>query len=213
MQLSNYTSQNIARALGLTGFENDEDIAAAQVALRVLVLPSFHPELCLTFLKTPSGCTLSVISANEQIWQQAWPTPHRAETCVASGIVLAEALDGLITSARRADSTPNARVVVLDGMRVHTVLRVDRRREVDISENVGQRGAYGEFVAAALEIAWNAVSGPEVQNALRAAGSYVGSEIPEQSVPPKKPTVRTVVLGPEDVASQLLESLKRKHES
>lgn len=211
MQSANYTSPNIARALGLGGFENDAVLASAEKALRLLLLPSFHPELCLSFVTRLNERMLHVVTADEQVWRQACPSPQPTGTSEATAAIASSEFDRLTASLRDAVSVQSARVVVLDGMRAHTILRVDQQRDVDLSENVGRRGEYAAFVATAIQLAWGVVEHPVVRNALRDAGSYVGLTLPEQPVPAPKPRVRTVVLGPEDVAAQLLGSLKRTH--
>lgn len=212
MQSASYTSQNIARALGLDGFENDDRLAVSRQALRLLLLPSFHPELCVSFTRSGADVELSVVAAKEQIWHQAGPSPKATTTCVAIAPVTSAQLDVLAALARNAAAAPAQAVVVIDGMTVHTVMRVDQQCELDLKTNVGKRSAYAEFVAQALKLAWNAVTDARVKNALRAAGSYVGLVLQEQALPPEKPTIRTVVLGTEEEAAQLLRALKRKHE-
>lgn len=213
MHFTNYTSDNVARALGLGGFANDMQLAQAGQAIRLLLLPAFHVELCLTLVKAADAHTLSIVTAREQIWQQVWPSPRATPIHAAGNPVSRQAFEDLAVSLRQAALAQSQERVILDGMSAHAVLRTDRNLEIQLNENVARNSAYGAFVAAALHLAWHSVADPQVRNAVRDAASYVGLTLPEEPVPQPKPTIRTVVLGPDDVASQILESLKKRHES
>jgi hypothetical protein len=213
MHFTNYTPDNVARALGLGGFAKDMQLAQAGQAIRLLLLPAFHVELCLTLTKTADAHTLSVVAAREQIWQQVWPSPRQTQIHAADNLVSREAFEDLAVSLKHAALAPSQGRVILDGMSAHAVLRTHRELETQMNENVAQRSAYSTFVAAALHLAWYSVTDPQVRNAVRAAGSYVNLELPEEPVPHQKPTIRTVVLGPDDVASQILDGLKKQHKS
>lgn len=212
MQSANYTSENIARALGLTGFANDEELGPASKAIRVLLMPSFHAEVCITLISTPQSVTLSVVAAKEQIWHQVWPSPKLAETISAAGEVSNVDFVSHEELFRSASIARSESVVALDGMRAHAVLRMNRQCCLEVDENVARSSRYAEFVAAVVGASWRSVSDARVRNALGAAGSYVGLALPEEALPPAKPVIRTVVFGPADVSAQLLESLRRHHE-
>lgn len=213
MHFTNYTADNVARALGLGGFANDMQLAQTGQAIRILLLPSFHAELCLTLVKTADAHALSIVTAREQIWQQVWPSPRETPIYAADNPVSQEAFEGLVASLRQVALAQSQERVILDGMSAYAVLRADRELEIQINENVSQRSAYGAFVAATLHLAWHSVADPQVRNAVRDAASYVGLTLPEEPVPQQKPTIRTVVLGPDDVALQILDGLKKQHKS
>lgn len=63
MQSANYTSDNIARALGLAGFANDDEVEPATQAIRLLFAPSFHAEVCITMLESAGIAKVSVVAA------------------------------------------------------------------------------------------------------------------------------------------------------
>ncbi len=210
MHYSNYNSENVARALGLGGFANDEQLAQAEQAIRLLLLPSFDNELCVTLTQCAGKSTITIVAAKDQIWQQVWPSPKISPVHIATGPIPMKAFDDLVTELRRASTAPSeGRVVILDGIRGHAVLRANRRCEVEINEMLGQRQPYGAFVTAVLQLAWHSVTDPRVRNGLRSVG---GLSLPEEQIPEEKPTIRTVVLGPEDVALEIMEGLKKLHQ-
>jgi len=214
MQNANYTSENICRALGLGGFANDSHLAKASQAIRLLLTPSFSPEACITLCRADNEITASVVAARSQIWQQVWPAPKPTAVDSAIGQISAavfERLASLLDMAAQPGASPRI-TVVLDGMRAHSVLRNGGEGRINISENASREGPYATFVAQTISETWHVIDNLFAKNALREAGSYVGLSLPEQDTPPTKTTINTVVLGPEDVAAQVLAALKKHHE-
>lgn len=68
-----YTSENICRALGLDGFADDPLLSQARQAVRLL-LPSFHNEACLSFVRTDEDISLSIVAAQSRVWQEDGPS-------------------------------------------------------------------------------------------------------------------------------------------
>lgn len=209
---ANYTSENICHAIGLDGFANDWQLAGAEQAIRALLTPSFHREVCISFLCKGAQASVSVVAADSQIWAQDWPvplaTPHERQDGILSKEVFL-ALKELLLAAAKPKTAPG--FVVIDGMQAHSVLRCEREGKVNLSQNVSYDSTYGAFVAKAISVARDAIESPNLRNALRDAGTYVGLVLPKEHVPAKKPMVRTIVLGTDEEASQLLESLKKQH--
>ena len=211
METANYTSENIARSLGLGGFANDLELAASDRSIRLLLQPAFHVELCVSLLDKDDAVDVSVVVARQQIWHQIWPSPKPTEVDRSTGTISSSVFQKLGQSLIEAsDDVPHG-VVVLDGMRVHTILRAEHTIQIEINDNPGRRTAYSIFVADVLSEVWSSVADPAARNALRSAGTYVGLELPEQPCPQAKPTVRTMILGPTGVASQILDALKSHH--
>lgn len=209
---ANYTSENIAHGLGLEGFASDFQLAASDRSMRLLLLrPSFHVEVCITLLDRSGAVDVIVVAARQQIWQQIWPAPRPTEVDRSVGILSGSVFESLSQSLAEARTAPAQGVAILDGMRVHAILRSQRATQIEINDNPGRRSSYGLFVAHFLREVWNSISDSATRNAVRNAGSYVGLELPEEAVPPIEPMVRTVVFGPVDVASQILDALEAHH--
>jgi hypothetical protein len=213
MQTENYTSENICRSLGMDGFANDRHLAKADEAVRLLLKPSFHPEVCVSFIRNGYDVSLYVEAARTQIWHQNWPTPQPTQKNTATGLCSLDDFETLVDMLCRA-ANPHAspRFCVIDGMLAHSILRREREGLVNINANAAYESHYTTFIAKAIGIAWYGVSVPIVRNALRLAGGYVKVDLPEENIPPSKPVVRTVVLGSEDGIAEILIALKKTHE-
>ncbi|MEM4987353.1 hypothetical protein V8G57_08120 [Collimonas sp. H4R21] len=212
MQTKNYTSENICRSLGMDGFANDRHLAKADEAVRLLLKPSFHPEVCVSFIRSGYDVSLYVEAARMQIWQQDWPTPQPTPTNTAAGLCSLEDFETLVDMLCKA-ANPNAtpRFYVIDGMLAHSILRREREGLVNINANAVYETQYMTFIAKAIGIAWYGISVPVVRNALRLAGGYVNVNLPEENIPPSKPVIRTVVLGSKDVGAEISIALKKVH--
>lgn len=212
MLSANYTAENICRALGLGSFANDLQLAAADEAIRVLLVPSFHREVCISLLRQANTVRVSVVAARTQIWLQDWPVPQSTpvdqESMPCSGLAFAELSSSLCAAA---ESRQSQRYVILDGMRAHTVLRADRQGKYHLDQHVSANPLYTAFIAEAITLAHRTVTGPGIRNALADAGSYVGLRMPTEPTPPTKDLVRTMVLGSPDETGALLDALRQRH--
>lgn|GEM_PF-1161409 len=212
MQTANTTSENICQAMGMDGFANDWHLASADESIRLLLMPSFAPEVCITFTKAHGAVTARVETPRDQIWLQHWPMPQKTMTDVATGASNAVEYDRLLHLFELAGNPPpGQRVVILDGMPSHCIHRKAGERVFDIRKNPAKDGPLGNFIGAAIAVAWEAIDGPRVRNALREAGTYVGVRLEKQEVPPDKPLVRTMVLGGHEDAPAILEALEKYH--
>ena len=68
MHSNEYTADAICRAMNLPGFIDPSWAKAQGSTLRVVLKPSFHPELCLSACDTPDGTFISVVALTEQFW-------------------------------------------------------------------------------------------------------------------------------------------------
>ncbi|MEK8034931.1 hypothetical protein AACH06_29295 [Ideonella sp. DXS29W] len=213
MLSANYTSENVCRAMGMGGFANDWQLAEADQSIRVLLLPSFHREVCVSVLCKGSSVLVSVVAAVSQIWLQDWPVPQSTSTEQDSG-TLAEPQFANLSSLLHVASEPKParRFVVVDGMRAHSVLRAEREGKLNLNQNVAYDPSYRAFVAELVSQSHSAIKSPSIRNALGDAGSYVGLQLPVEVVPPAKEVVRTMVLRSPEETAQLLDALRKKHE-
>lgn len=207
MQSANYTSHNICHALGVGAF-----MPAPDGALRLLLTPSFHAEVCVSFVARPMSIDVHVVAAQVQIWRQESPWPKPTPVHAASGEMAVPAFEDIVQAWRTAlQPQVPSRTVILDGMRAHAAFRQNGRTD-ELHEAILSNSDVGRFVGTALSGAWTAVVDPHVRNALCDAGGYAGLDLPHQTTPPEKPTVRTLMLGIDDVAQPLLDALKQHHE-
>jgi hypothetical protein len=181
MQLANYTPSNVARALG-TGAWNDSPLRSAREAFRVVLLPPFHVELCLTAHREGEGAAIRVLAAGSQIWLQdsPWPLPvdsEEADCTLDPGV-----FQDLAMRLHQAATTAPDREVLGDDMRAYGVLMAAGRRVAGVERPVSTSDVLERFVATLVRTVWDAVDVPEVRNALAAAGTYVGLDLPHTPV-------------------------------
>ena len=206
---ANYTASNICRAMGLGGFANDQSLSQTETAIRLLLKPSFHPELCITLVPTDFGVEVSTLLATSMIWHQSWPTPQSVATVASTGRAHREQFELLRRMlVATADAMP-VRVVISDGMSVHVVLRENRAKACEIEANVGCSPVLEALVAQVILTAWQAADIPAVRNGLSDAGEYVGLLLDKEEIAHLKPVIHTIILGDQQEAEQLLAALKQ----
>lgn len=194
--------------MGLPSFEQDPACTNAAEGIRLLLKPSFHPEICLTF----TGDHVSVVCAREMIWRQFEPLPmpaFRSEAALPAG-----AFEALLTSLAPM-SRPNLNAVsgiTIDGMPAELLHFRAGTLTLKVGGNGGRKGDFSAFIALAISTAWNCSPNPHCRNSLAEAAEYVGDKLPRQPEPPRKPVVETMVLGPEEDRAQVLEALRRHHD-
>ena len=70
MQLEQYTADAICRSMGLDAFA-----PSGPSCVRVVLRPSFHPEVCVTVAETAGSARarMSVVALTEMLWRQHAP--------------------------------------------------------------------------------------------------------------------------------------------
>lgn len=204
MRTELYTAELICKCMGLPSFEQDPACTSADEAVRLLLKPSFHPEICLTF----ADGLVSVVSARSMIWHQFEPSPiltDRAEGNL-SPASFTKLLDSMVPVARPG-AVPG---IMIDGMPSELLRFRQGALELKVGGNAGVKGDFSAFVALALTTAWGCISSPHCRNSLAEAAHYVGMKLAREQEPTRKPTIETMILGPQEDRAQLLEAL-RKH--
>ena len=149
--------------------------------LKMLLCPSFHPELCLVFWEEDGQTQVRATCAQSQIW--ALPSLAPVATATNTGSFSDPTLPQLEQAFREALAQPDKRdVVKLDGMGVHIIWRTFDRRLVVGSVNPNPDDALGTFVSTAVKLAFNALSDSACRDGLADAGLYAGLKLP-YSVP------------------------------
>jgi len=70
MRLEDYTADAICRAMDLAGFIEESWMQSESPTLRVVLKPSFHPELCVTVGRCSDAAMLSAVALIESFWLQ-----------------------------------------------------------------------------------------------------------------------------------------------
>lgn len=203
MRTDAYTAEAICRCMGMPAFEQDPACTSVPEAVRLLLKPSFHPEVCLTFVEDK----VSVVCARSMIWRHFEPAPMITDR--ADGTFLTGVFADLTSSMVPASHPGAVAGIMIDGMPVEALHFQGGSVNLKIGGNAGRRGDFSVFVQQAIAIAWTAISNPYCRNSLAEAAEYVGKRLPREPEPPRKPTIETMVLGPKEDCDQLLEALRR----
>lgn len=187
MQPDLYTADAVCRSMGLAGFLTP---TPPSPSLRVVFLPAFHPEVCMTLSGPADGARLTVVALTESLWRQDVPRrlPAVCETVAVPAGEFRRADEAFSAAfARRDQST---RWVCLDGMRAECG-RSAAGEWQRVSGHTHRPPVSG-FVARLIRLGWLACRRRAVRNAVAACGRYVDETYP---VEPEPPAVRLLVLG------------------
>lgn len=205
MRTDSYTAEAICQSMGLPSFDHDPACLRAAAALRLLLKPSFHPEICLTFLDGK----VSVVSARFMIWRQFEPSPMLTDR--AEGSIPGDAFAALLASTAPATKPGGVPGIMIDGMPSDLLCFGGGEIVLKAGGNAGRKGDYSSFVGLAITTAWGCIANPHCRNSLADAAEYVGTKLPRDPEPARKPTVETMVLGAEEDRTQVLEALRKLH--
>lgn len=205
MQTDAYTPTNICQCLGLVGFDVDPQLSKANEAIRLLLKPSFHPEVCVTIVDG----RVSVVAARWMIWRQFEPAPMLTDR--AEGELSEETFARLVAKFNEASTTVQGTGLAIDGMPVDALLFRSGSQVLRVQQNVGLRAPFAAISAQVISEAWNSLESAYCRNALAEAGKYAGLTLPLTPEPPRKPTIETLILGPEGDRIQLMQALKKHH--
>jgi hypothetical protein len=201
MRTDAYTAEAICSSLGLSSFANDPVCTHAKRSVRVLLTPSFHPEICLTF----ADDKLEVISARKMIWHQVEPAPvltDRAKQTIPPGV-----LTDLFEHLEAEETSSNSGWGMIDGMSAELLAFRDGVLVLSTGRRDCLRGDSSAWVKLAISLAWPSLSDPHCRNALAAAARYIGENLPLDIEPARKPAVTTLVLGPAEDRAELLAAI------
>jgi hypothetical protein len=205
MNLEQYTADAICRAMGLPGFIDP----ARPSFLRMLLKPSFDPEVCVTLSADRDRPRLSVVAFSTMFWHQPAPVPYlpaaREEVTVPRGAL--EDLCRDFAAAHAAAHDPSGRMICVDGMGVEAALSGGG----GVTRFAGHafRPAVRGFVDRFVWWAWMACRTPRVRNALGACGRYVGRTYKRDIDPGAPAPVRVMVLGTFEDRAALREAVPK----
>ncbi|MGH8037677.1 MAG: hypothetical protein ACREPD_08060 [Stenotrophomonas sp.] len=201
MRTDAYTAEAICSSLGLPSFANDPVCTQAKRAVRILLTPSFHPEICLTF----ADGKLDVVSAREMIWHQVEPAPMLADR--AKQTIPPELLTDLFEHLEAEETSSKNGWGMIDGMSAELLAFRDGVLVLSTGRRDCLRGDSSAWVKLAISLAWQSLSDPYCRNALAAAARYIDEHLPLDIEPARKPAVTTLVLGPAEDRAELLAAI------
>ena len=217
MKTEDYTADAICGSLGIGVFDEPFTRGRPGQQFRMLLCPSFAPELSITLTEVTatSGSSrgrsaaeittvLSVAASRTQIWTMAKPGLVTVDHAISENASLT--LKDLELKFRGALAAPSQSVVMLDGMPVYAVLR-RYGNSILVRETPAKDSPFGKFVAEIVNVAFSASDNIGCQNALAHAGRYVGLDLPVEAVAEPKHSTQVSVIGVPDDQNELLAAL------
>jgi hypothetical protein len=198
-----YTPDSICLAMGLLSFKPGAP-ESGWVA-RVLLTPSFDPELCFTVQSQGERCSVEIRVPHAQVFstrlapQATWTA--RAMLDESTALWLYQRLE-------EPRPTPDGRRLIVDGMGFAAILRTSNRCQ-QIAGHVYDPAC--EWIADLLKALHGATSEPGCQRGIARAGWYVGLDLslPEPPVEPR--TLRIGMLGVPAEREELAAALAATH--
>ena len=217
MRTEDYTPDAICRSLGIGAFDEPFKHGKPVEQLRLLLCPSFAPELSITLFKVVAApdrargrssadkkTILSVAASRTQIWTMAAPglvTVDHVKSEMSS-----VTLKDLEMKFRSALAAPPLSTVMLDGMPVSAVWR-RFGSSILVEDTPAKDSPFGNFVAEVVNLAFEVSDNISCRNALARAGCYVGLDLPMEAVTESRPKTQVSVLGVPDDQNELLAAL------
>lgn len=176
MELYEYTPDAICRAMSIAEFADRDVLSADPAALRLLLKPSFSPELCITVVDS----ALVVTTLREMLW-------HRPHPCVLPSVAQRVAVDeeflsrlgSLFAAARHEIEHGSGPVLLLDGMHMDAVWP-DGAELRELSVGVADE-AVEVFLAFILQRAFHELTHPLVLRNLQECALHANLELPTNS--------------------------------
>lgn len=166
------TPDETCQALGLESFGAPYAARAPRQQMRLLLEPSFHPELCLEFVERDGALRVTAACAAASLY--AIEGGDALEISAGEGRAKGASLAALELDFRRALGEPDPRTTGRDGVRVSVFWRSFDSRLIVERANPTSDSALGGFVARAAALAWGAVAQPACRESLDRAGGYLG---------------------------------------
>jgi len=204
VQLQQYNPDAICRALGLPGFHEPWQRGKPTRTLRLLLTPSFSPECCFDLFEEAGQTIVEFRVARTHIW-------HLAEAGLVAvdryRLILVVGMEDIEISFRAAFVKPAEKVVMVDGMPVHGVLR-SVSASISISDNPAKGTPLADFLAGFLKQAFAACDDVRGRNAIATIASYVALTLPQEAET-ARPAITTIsVLGEAAEQEALLGALE-----
>lgn len=210
MNIEDYTPNNICKALGIQGFTQDTVFDNSEQAFRLLLCPSFDPEICITFWRSENHHVLEVHSCLEKLWGQS-SLIIPGKFIFEGKLILDREFEAIfqltqnsVETISRTDLLKNQ--VMCDGMGFDCFVK-NGGESWSVSGNAYSELPELSFVNKVLEFCWAKMDGSRIKNAVADAARYKEIDFPKQEVldPPDKTNL--YVLGNQDEREEFLKML------
>ncbi|MCB0909967.1 MAG: hypothetical protein KDB63_22955 [Nocardioidaceae bacterium] len=175
MNLEQYTADAVCRAMGIPRFADTTDLRNDDAAMRIVLRPSFTPEVCLTL----TGCTATVSTLYEMLWHQ--PFPCTLPAVQQSFPITADQQSSFARSLRHAVQeirNDERMVIICDGMSFDAAWYNGGSIDQVSTHVTGQHVEH--FISSLIQFAFAGANLDLIRNNLANCGRYVGLDLPIQ---------------------------------
>ncbi|ESQ76834.1 hypothetical protein [Asticcacaulis sp. AC402] len=203
MRTEAYTPDAICESLGVGKFDLPWQKGQPWKQLRILLCPSFGPEVFLNLWEADGKAMARVVVGRTQIWNL--PSPGRVTSDHSVNELTDTTFDQIERHFRLALVEPSPSVVTIDGMRVHILLK-SAMSTIQIKDNPG-RSKLGEYLAATIERLYYSTNNQRCRNGLAQAGSYVEMKLASTPEKDLEEVSTIMVVGAPDEQAEMLEAI------
>ena len=198
MHLSAYTDDAICKAMGLAQFKP----TSAPSVLRLLLKPSFDPEVCLTAWPTE----MQLVALDRMLWRETVPCrlPEHAEAVSIDEVRFQTIVDAF-NRARSEYTSPRFRAIA-DGMSTSVICINDGTESTCHGHPL--EPAQREFVGTMLSLGHSLARSPHLMNRLAHCAGYIGRKIPLEKETDSPHASRVLILGEPQHRSEVLDALR-----
>lgn len=169
-----YTPDAICRAMGLPAFANDPAMSRGEQVLRLLLTPSFDPEICVTLSFSGDDAAAEVRAFGESFWSKSASAEMPRMFLEAVTIPRAPLIKipAKIRHALREVQEQEKTFAILDGIGANLLFR-PAGDVLELRANVRYSEQLRRLVAAVLRHVHAGLPQGECRHALAVAGEYV----------------------------------------
>ncbi len=206
MRSDDYTAHHICQSMGLAGFAVDPVLQSADEALRLLLKPSFDPEICITITSDGQRVEAKVVAARWIIGGQMIPMMTYRDQCELPMACFQEWVKSAIDSGKSADTAG----IGIDGMQVESILMKNGELVVQTGHDIEKPYFSRKLTGQIIQTVWAALQDVNCKNALALAARYEQVSLPSLPAPAPKMPMQTAIIGTEEDRIELLKAMKRQ---
>jgi len=208
MRSDDYTAHHICQSMGLAGFAVDPVLQSADEALRLLLKPSFDPEICITITSDGLHVEARVVAARWMIWRQFEMAPMMTyrDQCELPMACFQEWVKSSIGPGKSADAAG----IGIDGMQVESILMKNGELVAQTGHDIEKPYFSRKLTGQIIQTVWAALRDVNCKNALALAARYEQVSLPSLPAPAPKMPMQTAIIGTEEDRIELLKAMKRQ---
>ncbi|MFZ6709573.1 hypothetical protein [Undibacterium sp. TC9W] len=208
MRSDDYTAHHICQAMGMPGFAVDPVLQSAGEALRLLLKPSFDPEICITIISDGQRVEARVVAARWMIWHlfEMAPMMTYRDQCELPIACFQEWVKSAIVSGKSADASG----IAIDGMSVESILIKNGELVVQTGRDLGEPYFSRKLTGQIIQTVWAALQDVNCKNALALAARYEQVSLPSLPAPAPKMPIQTAIIGTKEDKIELLKAMKKQ---